>query len=106
MICPKCKTESAHRSHRHGWIEYVRSFFQYYPYHCDQCGIRFFEFRYKQPELPGKAASTQREIRATRRAYKLMRRRREILLYGSALVVFLAFLYYITRDRGGSSAGE
>jgi len=68
--------------------------------------MRFFEFRYKLAELPHKMASTQAEIRATRRAYQMKRRRREILLYGSALFAFGAFLYYITRDRGGSTPGE
>ena len=33
---------------------------------------------------------------------KAKRTRRELLLYGVALVLFLAFLYYVTRDRDNS----
>jgi hypothetical protein len=41
-------------------------------------------------------------MRANRR---WIQKRREFLLYGLALLFFLVFLYYVTRDRGGSSDG-
>lgn len=47
----------------------------------------------------------EREIKATRDAMKAKRKRRELLLYGAAIMLFLTFLYYITRDRGGSVEG-
>ena len=34
------------------------------------------------------------------------RRRREFLLYGWALLLFLMFLYFLTRARDGSSGGD
>lgn len=47
----------------------------------------------------------EREIKATRHAMKAKRKRRELLLYGTAIILFLTFLYYITRDRGSSVEG-
>lgn len=32
-------------------------------------------------------------------------RRREVLLYGTALVVFAAFLLFLARERGGQGEG-
>ena len=106
VICPKCKTDHAHRSHRAAWKDYVASLFQYYPYRCKGCGLRFFGRRRKPTEIEEKPTSTETEIRATRASYQRKERRREFLLYGSALLAFVCILYYLTRDRGSSSDGE
>jgi len=106
VICPKCKTDHAHRSHRQGWKDYIASLIEYYPYRCNECGHHFFELRHAPPNSAEKPSSTETEIRATRAALKWKRRRREFLLYGWALLLFLLFLYYVTRDRGGSSDGD
>jgi hypothetical protein len=37
---------------------------------------------------------------------KAKRKRRELLLYAVALVLFLAFLYYVTRERDNSLEGK
>ena len=106
MICPNCKTDHAHRSHRECWQDYVVSFFQYFPYRCKACGTRFFELRRSPPKTAEKSTSTETEIRATRASYRWKQKRREFLLFGSALLVFLGFIYYLTRDRSGSYGGE
>ena len=102
MLCPKCKTDNAHRSHRSGLIERLASLFACYPYRCRDCGYRFLRFRYKIPGVdPAEHTSaTEREIRSIRVRIQWQRKRREILLYGSGILLFLIFLYYITRpDR-------
>jgi hypothetical protein len=48
---------------------------------------------------------TVREIRATRNALAWRRKRRELLLYGTGALLYLVFLYFITRERGGSPDG-
>ena len=106
MICPKCKTDHAHRSHRECWKDYVLSYFQYFPYRCRSCETRFFKLRRNPPKIKEKPTSTEAEIRATRASYRRKQKRREFLLYGSALLVFLGLVYYLTRDRGVSSDGE
>ena len=106
MLCPKCKTNHAARSHRRGPVEYVVSVVGYYPYSCQDCHLRFRRLRNAQVEDPAAGhPSVEREIKATRNAMKARRKRRELLLYGTAIVLFLTFLYYITRDRGGSVEG-
>lgn len=103
MVCPKCKADHAHRSHRKGWKDYAVSFFHYYPYRCNECGIRFFGTRRQLAEIAEEPTSTEKEIRVTRASYQWQQKRREFLLYGLALLVFAGILYYLTRYRGGSS---
>jgi len=106
MLCPKCKTDRAGRSHRRGLLEYGASVLGYYPYSCRGCHLRFLRFR-KAPleERVVAHPGVEREIKATRDAMKSKRTRRELLLYGAAVVLFLSFLYYITRDRGSIEGG-
>jgi hypothetical protein len=50
--------------------------------------------------------STEREIRANRRARAWKRKKRHLTVYGLSLVVFLIMLYSITRIRGGEDGGN
>lgn len=102
MLCPKCKTDHAHRSHRRGPLELLARLVAIYPYRCRECQHRFLKFRYAAPD---QAASGRpvREILATRRAVKWRHIRLEFFLYGAVLLLFLAFLYYITHEHGRST---
>jgi hypothetical protein len=108
MTCPKCKSDSAHRSHRRGLVEHIAGLFAIYPYRCRKCENRFLKSKYTQEAPPTSSvhASTEKEIRRTRNAVKILRRRRELLLYGGCFGLFLFFLYYITRERGPQSDGN
>ena len=104
MLCPKCKLDTGRRSHRHGFLEWTASVVAVYPYRCEECKLRFF--RYKYSRAGEKAASgTEKEIRSTRRSIRWKARKRELLLYTLALIIFIAFLYFITRDRGTGESG-
>ena len=48
----------------------------------------------------------EREIKATRGAMNKRRKRRELLLFATAMVLFLSFLYYLTRERSDSAVGK
>ena len=107
MWCPKCKTDRAHRSHRKGLTEHVASVLAYYPYRCKECKHRFLLNRYAAPPgPPSEHPSTEREIRATRQARTWQRKKRNLTIYGVALVLFLAFLYLVTRDRSANQNGD
>ena len=97
MICPKCGEDRAHRSHRSGLKEWAASLFGYYPYRCEKCGRRSVIAR-NSAHATGAVHS---EIVRTRRRLMWARKRIEALVYGSALLVFLAVLYYITRQHAG-----
>ena len=98
MLCAKCRTDSAHRSHRVGIREYLASMVGYYPYRCRNCGSRFRGLRKVAPEPAAPAKrGVEREIAATRGARRRKAWRRGILLYGGALILFGALLYYLTR---------
>ena len=97
MVCPKCKVDHAHRSHRKG-LEHIAALLGYYPYRCRECGHRFLHFRYADsPSLPGRHSEAEREIRSTRTRIRWQRKKRVFLLYGFGALVFLGFLYFITR---------
>jgi hypothetical protein len=99
MLCPKCKHDSAHRSHRAGLKEHLVGIAGYEPYRCRRCQHRFLSVRHPAPEpaAPG-VRSVEREIAATQGHVRWRRRRRDLLLYGSALLVFGVVLYFLTRE--------
>jgi hypothetical protein len=71
----------------------------YYPYRCGSCSYRFLSFRYwvsdaAAPPIRG----AERQIAATRGALHWKQRRREILLYSTALTLFCVVLYFLTRE--------
>lgn len=106
MLCPKCKTDRAHRSHRSSAKEYLASVLAYYPYRCRACKHRFLLSRYAKPEAPpSEHVGTEREIRATRQSKNWERKKRHLIIYGIALLVFLVFLFLVTRDRGANDGG-
>jgi hypothetical protein len=98
MLCPKCKTDGAHRSHRAGLTERLVSIVGFFPYNCGDCHHRFLWFRHSSSEAAASLnPSAEREIAATRSARGRRRKQREILLYGLALLLFAAILYFLTR---------
>ena len=99
MLCSKCQSDSAHRSHRVGIKEHLVALAGFYPYRCRACGTRFRMRRHKEYE-PATAAtrSVEREIASTQGTRRRKVVRRIVLLYGCALVLFGAILYYLTRE--------
>ena len=78
MLCPKCKTDNAHRSHRTGLREQLKSVIGYYPYRCRDCRLRFLSFRYWL-SLPDTAPprGAEKEIAATRGSLHRKQKRRD-----------------------------
>jgi hypothetical protein len=73
------------------------------PYNCRECHHRFMRLGDPSPESRASAnPSAEREIAATRTAHGRKRRQREILLYGFALLLFAAILYFLTRPSTGT----
>ena len=71
----------------------------YRPYRCRECSHRFLNFRYSLPEpAEAPARGVEREIAATRGSLRRQQKRREFLLYGSALTAFVVILYFLTRE--------
>lgn len=107
MWCPNCKTDRAHRSHRKSAKEYLASLAGRYPYRCRNCKHRFLSTRDAVPDsVPTVHRSTEREIRANRRAREWKRKKRHLAVYGVALVVFLIVLYSLTRNRNSEDNGD
>lgn len=99
MLCPKCKTDNAHRSHRAGLWEHLTSIVGYVPYRCRDCSLRFLSFRYSPPALAATPLrGAEKEIAATRGSLRRKQKRRELVLYASALTLFVVVLYFLTRE--------
>jgi hypothetical protein len=77
----------------------LAALFSRFPYRCHECDHRFLVYRYAEPESQLPLTKTEREITSSRLAIRRKRSRRELILYSTALLLFLAFLYYITRER-------
>lgn len=103
VVCPNCKKDRAHRAHRREVKEHLAALFSRFPYRCHECDHRFLVYRYSEPEAQAPLTATEREIISTRLAIRRKRARREFLLYSTALLLFLAFLYFITRERAPQS---
>jgi hypothetical protein len=99
MQCPKCKTDNAHRSHRTGLSEHLTSIVGYIPYRCRDCGFRFLSFCYSRLEpVTAPLQGAEREIAATRSSLRRKQKRCELVLYASALTLFVVVLYFLTRE--------
>jgi hypothetical protein len=99
MQCPKCKTDSAYRSHRAGLKEHLTSIVGYVPYRCRDCSFRFLNFRCSLPEpVATPLRGAEKEIAATQRSLRRKQKRRELVLYISALTLFVVVLYFLTRE--------
>jgi hypothetical protein len=96
MRCPKCKVDSVHRSHRVSSWERLISWVGFRPYRCLTCQYRFLGCGDGSANLAVPRGT--REISATRNALRRKGKVRNLLLYGSALLVYLVILYYLTRE--------
>lgn len=93
MICPKCKNNRAHRSHR-TFSERVIGWVGFKPYRCKECKHRFYAYR--GGERSEKLRSTEeRRIMALRRKIKWKRTKGELVLYAVGLVVMLVLIRYL-----------
>jgi hypothetical protein len=97
MLCPKCKTDNAHRSRRASTGERLTSIVGYFPYRCRQCSHRFQTFTAEPsaPRVPPTAA--EKEVARTHGASRWKRRRLEMWMYTLALTLFGVVLYLLTR---------
>ncbi len=98
MLCPKCKSDRAHRSHRRGLWEHVVSLVAFYPFRCRACDHRFLLFRYAAP--PGsdhRPTSAEIEVRATRAAVRWKHKKQEILLYAIGVTAFVILMFFLMR---------
>ena len=106
MLCPKCRKDRFHRSHRRGLWEHLASLASRYPYRCRDCGYRALQPRYATEDAAANQVPKDREVTATRGAIEWRRRRREFLLFAGGFLLFVAFLYFITREHGGPAGGN
>ena len=103
MLCPKCKTNNAHRSRRVSIRERFGRLLGFSPYRCHQCSHRFQIYRNSEPRSTAPDTRAEKEIATTRGAFRWRQTRLQILIYGLALTLFVFFLYLLTRTP---SAGE
>lgn len=100
MICPKCKEDRAHRSHRSGIKDSILHFFNQIPYRCHSCNSRFYAYR------AGESSSRLRtheemKIMQLRRRLRWKRSKRELAAYAIATAVLVCIIYFTLQQRVG-----
>jgi proteasome lid subunit RPN8/RPN11 len=96
-ICPRCDSTHIRRSRRTGPVKRFCQFFGFYPYRCHECLSRFF-LKTSSDLLERSRSGSRKRPEERKRAFQ--RTRREVLVWGSGILGFLAFLYYVIRDNG------
>jgi len=94
--CPKCSSDAIKRAHREGMKERLLSLFLVYPYRCRKCGHRYLRFR-RSSGSPSKSSN---------KTAPAQKRRRELLLYGLGILLFLALLSWLVREHNEPSDGN
>jgi hypothetical protein len=123
LICPLCGCQHVRRSPRRGLIERLRSLFGFYPYRCLGCSSRSFLKTSSDLPRPKRTMGpvdqfleilglgTRRWLDSLSRFLHLRKwlgkrrrpsygTRRDILLYGGGIVVFLALLSFLIWVTG------
>ncbi len=105
MICPKCKENRAHRSHRTGLKDWFARFFDEIPYRCHACDTRFYAYRGGENSEKLRTPE-EMKIMQLRRTLRWKRSRRELTVYGIAALVMIFIIYYALQQRIDPGGGE
>ncbi len=100
VICPNCKEDRAHRSHRSGLKDFVMASMQRRPYRCHACKTRFYAYLdgEKSPKL---RTAEERRIMQLRRSIRWRHSKKELTLYLLATLALAATIYYLIQQRVG-----
>lgn len=98
MICPNCKSDRAHRSHRNGVSDWFAAIKGETPYRCHACNRRF-RVTSGGTESKEMRTKTEREILRTRREIRWRRNRLTVAMYGIGLAIFGLLLALLLQDR-------
>ncbi len=100
MICPKCKENKAHRSHRSGTADRIRSWIAIKPYRCHACNHRFYAYR--DGESSSRLRTTEeRRIMALRRKIRWRKSRVELMGFAIGSVLVAVVIYFLIQQRVG-----
>jgi hypothetical protein len=98
MICPKCKENRAHRSHRAGLKDRLFYVFSQIPYRCHACNTRFYAYRAGEKSARLRTRE-EMKIMQLRRRLRWKRSKRELAAYGIAALLLLFIIYYTLQQR-------
>lgn len=98
MICPKCKVNQAHRSHRTGFKDRIVAWFSVKPYRCHACNHRFYAYRDGETSSRLRSAEEIRIMRL-RRKIRWKKSRVELVAYGICTLIVAAMIYYLIQQR-------
>jgi len=98
MICPKCKEDRAHRSHRAGIRDRILHFFSQIPYRCHACNHRFYAYRDGETS-PRLRTAEEIRIMRLRRKMRWKKSRIELAAYAICSIIVAAVIYYLIQQR-------
>ena len=88
MKCTACNEAAAHRSHRRGLVDWFWNLLDRVPYRCQKCGARFYAYRTGEKSSKVRTPEEKR-IQELRRGLKWKRSKRELIVYGTGLLVLV-----------------
>jgi hypothetical protein len=104
VICPKCKQNRAHRSHRAGLKDRLFLLFDQIPYRCHACNTRFYAYRAGE-ESEKLRTREEMKIMTLRRNLRWKRSKRTLTAYGFAALMLIIIIYYALQQRVDQGGG-
>jgi hypothetical protein len=98
MICPHCKENRAHRSHRQNFKDRIMALFSMKPYRCHACNRRFYAYRDGETSPKLRTAEEIRIMRL-RRKIRWRKSRIELAAYAICSIIVAAVIYYLIQQR-------
>jgi hypothetical protein len=98
MICPSCKENRAHRSHRRNFKDRIVALISMKPYRCHTCNHRFYAYRDGETS-PRLRTAEEIRIMRLRRKMRWKKSRVELAAYGICSIIVAAVIYYLIQQR-------
>jgi hypothetical protein len=104
MICPKCRQDRAHRSHRAGFKDRFFLLLDQIPYRCHACNTRFYAYRGGEQSEKLRTRE-EMKIMHLRRTLRWKRSKRELTVFGIGALVLAIIIYLALQQRIPVSGG-
>jgi len=98
MICPQCRENRAHRSHRQGIKDRIVGWFSVKPYRCHSCNRRFYAYRDGETS-PKLRTAEEIRIMKLRRKIRWRKSKVELIAYAICSLIVAFMIYYLIQQR-------
>src|SRR5579885_3584983 len=105
MNCPKCASSDVRHSRKNSWTDPFHLLLRRHAFRCRNCRLRFHA-SHAASAAPNEANARKRSEDPKRRRRRIRRWLWETALVAVLLVIFLAFLRFLTREPASGVEGS